>query len=706
MMNPFYLFIFFSAIIYSNKSLEITQNIILGKTIETFLLNFETCHFKFYVGLLQAHKSESNFDTALNVLQFYNGDASISVETLNTTVHRNHHKTRHHSDCFIHCYMVDQLGFGDFGILDVMLQSETVGEKPDHIIFMEESMNAPKFDLKDMVLFYHLFLPRTFSTGLVFGIIALSDVYMVCTSCLEGEIPLFYFMKNKELNGLSSLKNLWNLLHSNLHLGYVESDFSDYYIRHSKRVKCDGFAGSMNDKPSFSSVPTTSICIHKELSVKLNYSFLETGIQLHNVPVSYGMARFSVFIAENNYKVQSSRKTQRLEWIPHAAHFKSFYFLSLRRKPEFNALQLVYPFDMIIWILIFVNGGLVFILLSFYSRLSEVSNVLSVVIASTFDQAVSISFRRRKVFGSEMIAVSLLIWYIMIFTVSQAYKGKIFSFMTKGVAPQFPQSLEELVQNSHLKLTLSEAATKYTKFSILKETFLQNLPNFYPSEYNLLNKSVLWYDSNLTTLTEEIFGKNYIKHYKANYSNVSPSLTSTYFAVIDYKKILDPMSLVFNTFIPNNVISSPVKVPGYVLITPWEVSRNFFYSIFNDHLAQFYASGIHQKLESHIFRTYRYLYLNIVKKRITRNLNIATVNTTSYHFYGDRKSLLLSENLKPISGDILFPLVEIYYLLIFIALCFFIGEQFKRFKMKRIYNKKNKIRYVIVLPNYKGYYIP
>lgn len=294
----------------------------------------------------------------------------------------------------------------------------------------------------------------------------------------------------------------------------------------------------------------------------------------------------------------------------------------------------------------------------------------------------------------------------MIFTVSQAYKGKIFSFLANGLAPYFPREFAEMVDTSYLKVTFSSARNVKGSYSILQEAFLRNSNQ---TSYQKLNSTLLWCSYNLVKFAEQVFGLNYIPSYKANFTDASAKITPTNIVAIDYNRYIDALAIILSTFISGSVVSSPVPVPGYSLVTPWEVRRNFFHPIFLRLLSHYYESGLPQKLEQHILEVYRYLHLNLTATVISNRFKIDYPVRGLLQKYTAIRWGKYEKPLVPLNTEMYEPLSFVYFCMAVFSLLLFGSEQFERIKMfvQNIKMRRSRLQmYVVVKPHYRGYYLP
>lgn len=366
----------------------------ISRELQSLLNLFNSCHIKFLLGT--PYPQKSSYESSITTLaQYLEPSISISIETTEgSLLTKNHHLARKYSLCFIHGYMTSELGrFTNNILLNRMHLAETSGEQPDHILFFEEETTFTMNYIVAMKLFFHLDLPKTFSTGLAIGIINLYQVYMVCISCYDVDTSVSYYLDSPDMISISNLQFLWNDLHKNLHLGFVDADVSELIIQVTRFIPCDGFARKRTSEPRFATLPRAHMCIHKIFSKILNYSYAGQSMEIANTPIIHGMARFLVFISENNYLVQKHTVNPRPEWLSYAVQYKPFYFITILPKPQLHAMKFIYPFDWIIWLLIFLSGSTLFLFICTVAGLNEAVAILSTIIASSLDQTVSQKFR-------------------------------------------------------------------------------------------------------------------------------------------------------------------------------------------------------------------------------------------------------------------------------------------------------------------------
>lgn len=675
------------------------------KAFKSLLSNFRTCHFKFLTGIKSPKFMEYDFITTSKVMVLLENQLTISLETLDyilfDTNITNFHNRKKFSLCFIHCYMVDQQSFSSLEARMIFL--EKAGEKPVHIILFEDYYKISNTSVLSRDKYFCEFLPSRLSIGLVIGVISHSLIYIPCVTCLPAYQSVVHFLTNTDVKSIETLKTLWVRINGNLHGAFVNTMWDSTRIKISLLISCDGFVGrGPKYKLSFVTIPETYLCVHVVLSKKLNYTYIRKVGDTERRFAATG----EIFVADINYQVQRKITVNRVEWMPYAVEYKPFYFITMLPKPGFHATRLVFPFDWYTWVLIFASGFAEFLTVYFISGCRRPMTIFTAVVGSGLDQTVSKSFRQSKILDSSIISFVWLVWYLMIFIITHAYKGTIFSFLTKGIDPMFPNSLNELVSSSYEKFTLTGASQGLKRFSLFKHQVLAYIPDWYGKNYVELNHTLNWYNETIEKLVDEVFTHNYNASYVPNRKL---RLGRTDLVFLDYAQKLNTIGNLLRHFIPENVVSKPVRVPGYQLVTPWEVSLNAFYPVFVSALASYYESGIYNKLGEYVERVKDQLHFRATKMCVqTHKKESGTIENEKFQMQSD-KGNLLKDAVKPISYDVISPLSLVYLVLMTIAFCGFGFEILQKFgrktKMKRKKNRPKTVN-IQVTSSFTERYIP
>ncbi len=149
-------------------------------------------------------------------------------------------------------------------------------------------------------------------------------------------------------------------------------------------------------------------------------------------------------------------------------------------------------------------------------------DILIAIVANILDQASSIKKKNRSyLFRSHSIKVLSsvwFIWFIVVFTAGMVYKGVIFSFITKPMDPQLPETLDDLVS---MPLTLVKHAGQLdsddphqTIVSFLNKSVLKvpDNPKFpLLNAYSKIAQIVKFYKENFSSFALKMY-KNYIEY--------------------------------------------------------------------------------------------------------------------------------------------------------------------------------------------------
>lgn len=651
-----------------------------SKDVTQVFSHFRTSHIKLYSSSSQGAKMFELEGIFPILYEFF----TLSLHFRNSRKSQNHHVTRRYSTGFIHCYVLDHFNLSSHQIDYRTINAERVGEKPDHIFLYEDSLQVNFLYRAKLILYC---LSVRLSMGLVIGVIKLRSLYMACLTCKQNINSVIFKLTLKDTSNINALWHLWKKINWNLQNAYVDPEWLPRQQQLSCNIDCEGFARpGKRSRSGLMRMPTFDICVHKLLGKWLNYTYIsKTGAY------TYFYTSGKNFVNKMNLKRQENNKVHRFEWIPHAVEYKSFYFITVLKRPGFNAMSLIYPFDFIIWVFIFVSGFVVMGVLYISVGRQQILQIVTDVFRSALEQTVSGRFRQCKNSNSGLTSCLFLIWFVAIFVVSQAYKGKIFCFLARNGEPTFPQSLKELVKVKFPKFTISPTKIGPKMDSVFKNVVLNNMPNWYASEYSVLNKTVLWYSNNLLYFVDEVCAKSfYASGITTNKTPVSVNLSESDIIFVDYQKDVSSVGLLISSFLPENTVSPEVMVPGYTLMTPWEVSRNSFYPVFVSALASYYESGLYQKLDKHILNLFHCFNFDVMRK-FTKKYNNSLIDQRGCGENGAK----YYNQVKPINYSVIHPLVVVYGLLIALCSCLFVIEQKQRL-MRRARLKRRKWKVAVI----------
>ncbi len=170
---------------------------------------------------------------------------------------------------------------------------------------------------------------------------------MICIPCQDKYIFV------QLIGEIFEILDLWKTIYADLQGVYINTVNTLTLKQAQIPTICEGFVDNKvnTEEPNIVAISTQDLCMHRILSRKLNYTIAKPD-SLETIP--HGLATNIIFISE---EMQIHGKTERWRWLPHAVRFNRFYFISIVKKPDFNAAVLIQPFTWVTWTTIFICGA-------------------------------------------------------------------------------------------------------------------------------------------------------------------------------------------------------------------------------------------------------------------------------------------------------------------------------------------------------------
>lgn len=649
----------------------------LGNKIVNLFKVFKNCHFKYFtehgvfdIPLAIIISSRENAVYSHETFQFGNNSVMISRKY-------RYHRTKRFSQCFIHCYIVD-----DFNnhLTYKLYQSASAGESPNHFLYFTNQLQ----DLESRVrqdYFFTRSLPRTFAMGYILHIRNLSSIFMVCLACKENPFHVL-----SDINDLSTLQRKWFELYSNLRGIHIEQLNYYYDVYRFPKYSCEFFRELVPTKTENLGM---DVCTHKLLGKKLNYTVGSPPNRVTESSRTYtdGEALQSSYICENNYYLLKQSRLLPWEWVSYSISYLTFQFVTILPKPGFNATALIEPFDFTTWIIFLICCVLLIlitfptfrirrmVLIEYTGEGVKISEIIIGVLGSILDQPMLQMFHKYPMISIPPICFTSLSWFIwltMLIILGQVYKGKIFSFLTMSTEPIWPNTLNELIEPSEMYtlITLTSGITGGVQYSLLKDQMKEyqadikkgkamgnlNLYSKLENDLNYFHHD--WYDLALAVYSNSL---DEVNRYKP--SNVSFRIPVSNLVILDYSQIVKLLSVVIPSFVPSNVVSKPIPLKGFDIIIPWRVQKSYFFPIFINHLQLFYESGLHDKIKRYSRLVSNYKLLKRLNALLKLNFSSSAILSRSQLYY---LSLYDVDYMKPsavLSSPLSFKMLEAVFLL-------------------------------------------
>lgn len=546
-----------------------------------------------------------------------NINKSFSYPTASFTLKRR-------SNCYVHLNYFSYLSLNDKKFSGL--------ENPDYVIyFIPEIINWDDAQRTTKIILNTL--KTTMFTAPTIAIINFSTVFSICFACLQ-QIILLSEPEDRKIN-------LWRW-GKNFNGMYVETDMSSYERWEYRAIDtCDySTLYTYYDLP-----PPKEVCVVLKLSKIFNFTFggeataEDDGQREYYTKLGY--------ISMLSKLLVSSVETKQRKILEGGFGFDRWAFLIAIKIPQRTQdnSALTGPFDTYIWLALFISYILTCILLivsvvvTSESHLPQISisfdmnlksEQMSVkvadfiliilnVFASIMDQAMSLRFTKLCFYSfSNSILLVWALWCGLILVSSQAYKGKLFSFLTETPQPAIPSNLEELV-NSGLFLTTFTSTQSLTDGARSTRTgnnkspiksFLQSSTltdifeeRDYPSYYIDLNYSLHF----TPTRFGDLYGMfNFVTNLYLYYNPFLLSKNSTFkistipedFSILDSSKTINMIKYLLDIHVSHDKwISSAVNIEDFIQRWPWTVDKNHFYPVLLKYLGWFSQNGLYSRWE-------------------------------------------------------------------------------------------------------------
>lgn len=360
--------------------------------------------------------------------------------------------------------MVDSLGLSqESGDLNFkMYQSESLGEKPDYFLFFENN-NDIEFHKYQKEIDRNWFLTEAitdlFVTKPAIYITSMSDISLICIICPDGPLIAFNVTNLVDIN---QLHQYWSIAYSDLQGATIDTQWNIYLWAKFNKVNCAGFSGNQILFPQNYSIPHMDICVHKVFSETLNYTIFSM-YKTRNASSVHGFTIANSYISGLNHNQQTNGSLKKFEWILYAVQYKPFNFVTNLPVPGFRADALYKPFSWITWAVI--SSSAIFLFCSTYISLKILSsssgftasgsnNLIWKLFVAAFGHLVdqTTPFNIHKILHQHIsfraLQLCWLLWFLISVKIGELYKGQIFSFLTNHGNPNWPDSLDQLVDNT------------------------------------------------------------------------------------------------------------------------------------------------------------------------------------------------------------------------------------------------------------------
>ncbi|CAL8128571.1 unnamed protein product [Orchesella dallaii] len=213
-----------------------------------------------------------------------------------------------------------------------------------------------------------------------------------------------------------------------------------------------------------------------------------------------------------------------------------------------------------------------------------------------------------------------IIWGIATLILVGAYKGKMFSYLSKNSALNWPENIGELVNGDYTTVTLKTSYTIHEGLMVSVGSFLQsmihqrNITNL-TSEYELLGKQVIHYEK-----SENVFLSNVIAA-PAHKRNLK--FKPSHLAIVDVSSCIVRLKRACMVLAKEKSVSDPKDINGLASTTVWTAYRNFFKQFFSNGLVQLLESGILMRWDENYALAESFALINDVNRTANELYNVS-----------------------------------------------------------------------------------
>ncbi|CAL8105086.1 unnamed protein product [Orchesella dallaii] len=381
----------------------------------------------------------------------------------------------------------------------------------------------------------------------------------------------------------------------------------------------------------------------------------------------------------------------RLEVISYAMNIQPYEYTVVLNELPTNLEALVQPFDWMTWTALIFTAFLITVILQCELKSTE-ANILGVfktssacvwlpTFATLIDQPVSNLSQLMK-----KNTVNALIWgqwCTVALTLSQFYKGSLFSFLSSSPSPDVPGNMEAILTTDmpiftqNIGSCFRNSEIYPTPCSTLKEMirndlFSNNFKNI-AFNYTELYRRLEWIGNHYTRSMEQLLGNGNVYTINTNVTQNSASLV-----FIGTPELVKLFKLQFALF-SGKWTSKPFPITLFMDRDAWVIRENYLHRVFKMKLAQLYESGLYDRWNDFdrkddivflVKQTARAIYENRVVngsaeleiKKGKHGFGISLENLFHYVYMNTQKVSSVSETLE----------TKVYLLIMLYALFFLV----------------------------------
>ncbi|CAL8124726.1 unnamed protein product [Orchesella dallaii] len=648
-----------------------SENIVLSDVVYTFFRNFYHCLFQFHVGSTSSHEQNLDWDLYTTPIKFYGGESPFTIQNGNTSIpkHRKRQNVQSARRRYSNCTVQLQI------YCNQVTKGTAVGQREFlWFIFTDETEHCHGGLIQDG---FKRGLIEDGYPGVFFGIFNFNSVHMLCFSCLEQK--RFTNLKELATNDIPSYKKLWSSLHSKLSgatfvINYLEAKLPNF-------KKLDNWTSCNIHKGHSFPVET---CTYFSIMKELNFSTVYTK-QLYSL-VSNPIYDGSI-LSRNvmNWQLANWLSSNHLEMVSYAMNIRPYAYILIIDSIGSNfSTAITQPFDWQTWLALIIAIFVVaFMLRLAYVIVYSASSTSIYTCIPTFglllDQPAT-NLKSKATSGF----ITWCVWSFVAITLSQFYKGTLFSFLSISVAPRVPDNLEEVLETNKFIVTSGSAYAANMKddatgvglkaSSILRDLLLEDMLESHPelnaSIYGKLHRKLEWLGSD--------FGKIFLGILRTNsffsiYSNRSAEVeVPTKYFFMDMSHFVERFRM-YLKFFTRKWVSKSHPLPCFVGRAGWAVSHNYMYDRIKIMLARVYESGLYERWETYWHKNQALqsmrnivnkLDKNVKKDLLRKGKKLSYINSFQFVYMSEEKQHLDSE-AKPIEFSML-AIILVYTMVSFL----------------------------------------
>lgn len=604
---------------------------------------FADCHMKIItlqsVAITDSHlylfsKGHINTFSLENFLKDKSQNSSI----------KNYHETGKFETCFVHVYIALETSFKYF--YHVTSQLQIRGEWAHHHIFIE-TLNPSGFQGRNE--FYQSKVPISNVRGVILvANIVTKTLHLMCVPCAwwfgyEGrgamleKVNLDEFINLEEVYLKRSLPGHSNLLYSK-HV--VNTNYGDIVYGTSY---CELMSKPLN---FVEGLLVSADCIHHLIRHKFNYSVVARQSDELNYIFSSNTNTFVSTENLNNVDYQNRKK----EWLSVGTSSDHISLVGFQNIPRFDGNVLLEPYDWISWCLSVTMAAAMFIVTVIFACKADkgrtgstmfvtmATSIIAGILEQPTQSGSNIS-HQIKLYKSEILGLTWLLWATILITLVNGYKGILFSLLATGSKPIWPATWGGFVNDQDYCFITTQKDMIYARDKLIElssyvrseylKPMMKGTPGVsYPIELVKLNGTLKFFDRDDFDVVYRIIRRSW-KYKNGNNENgfIVYNRNCLKFVLIESNAADDSVSLIYH--MRDLAVSDILVLPGFRRTTPVFATRNFFTDPFLKGIAALEQGGILHALNSHISKWKIYRRVRKIQRYLTtRKQNVPGLNQT------------------------------------------------------------------------------